>query len=125
MSAPPPVTKSSSLSVRDVLLQDFWLHLGGLLAFGLGVVVWYQESGFHSDPQTIALGFIAVGLAVNGVTLINGSAASLRNALIAQALAAGQLPADRRQQTVVPGVTVQPATYEAPPPPTSQVGGSS
>lgn len=119
--------KTSSLSLRDVVLQDFWLHFGGIIAIALGVIAWYQQNRLAGAPSDISFGFIVVGFSVMGVKVINGSAAALRNAMIAQALIGGQLPADRRTTSVVPGVTVAPAATPDPAPtiPTSQQGGSS
>jgi hypothetical protein len=106
-----------ALGVRDVLLQDPWIHIGSLLIFSVGVAAWFAQSGLTRDPSTIALAFMIIGLSGFGVHVVNGSAAALRNNLIAQALASGQLPADRRAVDVVPTVAVTPTQPPQPPGP--------
>jgi nucleoid-associated protein YgaU len=59
----------------DQIAQDFWKHVGGLLAASFGFVGWYQ-GGLSHDPTTIQLAFMVAGLATTGVLIANGTAAA-------------------------------------------------
>jgi nucleoid-associated protein YgaU len=61
--------------IIDLIGQDFWKHVGGLLCAGFGFVGWYQ-GGLSHDPTSIQLAFMVAGLATTGVLITNGTAAA-------------------------------------------------
>lgn len=78
---------SKSLSLRDVLLQDFWVHFAGIIAIALGASdIWY----FHDFARDSDLLFMVGGFGAMGLKIINGSAAALRTAALDTAFAASR-----------------------------------
>lgn len=73
--------------MKDVLVQDFWLHLAGVIAIALGAAdLWH----FHAFSQDTDLLFMAGGFAGMGLKIVNGSAAALRVAALDTAFAAAR-----------------------------------
>lgn len=94
--------------LTDALLQDFWVHVGGILAIAFGAADLWQFRSLGHDADLI---FLIGGFGVMGVKIINGSAATLRAAVtVAPAIAAALAPAV--VAAVVPALAPQP-----PPPP--------
>lgn len=113
----------TSLSPRDVLLQDLWLHLAGLIAIGLGASdLWY----FHAFSHDTDLLLMAGGFAGMGLKIVNGSAAALRTAALDTAFSAARAAGTAAESAqivakIAPTVAVAappPAVAPAPPDPT-------
>jgi hypothetical protein len=77
-------------TLRDSVLQDLWIHIAALVAVAIGAFAWYSRTHFSADPSAVELTFIIAGLAGLGLKIVNGSAAVLRAAIIAQQVAASQ-----------------------------------
>lgn len=103
----------TQLSMRDVILQDLWVHLAGLIAIAIGVAAWYFANGMKSDPSSLQLMLIVGGFAGMGLKLMNGTTAVLRQAALdasfaasraaqAAAAAAAASPASTAQVTQLP-----------------------
>lgn len=97
-----------NLTLGDVILQDFWVHLAGLIAIGLGVadLAYLHELARDSDLLFIIGGFGAMGLKI-----VNGSAAALRQAALDTAFSAArsaQQASVAAQQLAQPVVSVDP-----------------
>lgn len=107
----------SSLSLRDVILQDLWVHLAALLAIALGAVdLWY----FHSFSRDTELLFIVGGLAGMGLKIVNGSAAALRTAALDTAFTAARAATSASQAATTAAAAAQ-AAAPAPAAPTVNV----
>lgn len=96
------------MKLSDVVLQDFWVHLAGLIAIALGAASWYLRSHFLADPSSLELMFMIGGFGTMGVKLINGSAAQLRQAALDTAFAAARAAQTAAQSAQV-AATVTPA----------------
>jgi hypothetical protein len=110
------------MHVRDVILQDFWVHVAGLIAIGLGAASWIMRTHFNSDPSSLELMFILGGFGTMGVKLINGSAAQLRQAALDTAFSAArvaQSAAAAAQVATAPAAAIPPAPAPAQGGPTS------
>lgn len=101
-------------SLKDVMLQDLWVHLAGLFVIVFGILdLWI----FHALSHDTALMFIIGGVAGMGLKIANGSTAALRTAALDSAFTAKRAAelAANAAATVVPPV-VFPAAAPAPPP---------
>jgi hypothetical protein len=78
----------TNLSFRDIILQDFWVHLAGIIAIALGAgdIVYFHALSHDSDLLFIIGGFGAMGL-----KFVNGSAAALRTAALDTAFNAARV----------------------------------
>ena len=100
------------ISVRDAILSDLWVHLAAVIAIALGIAGWYSV-GLSHDPTSVQIMFIIGGLAGLGLKIVNGSAAALRTAIVAQQVAsAGATPAGAGVQVIPP---VAPPAIPSPP----------
>lgn len=104
------MTPASSPKLSDVIVQDFWVHVAGLIAIGLGGAAWYLRTKFQTDPSSLELMFMLGGFGTMGVKLINGSAAQLRQAALDTAFSAS-----RAAQAAASAAQVATAPITAPP----------
>lgn len=75
------------LSLTDVLVQDFWIHLAGLIVISIAALdLWY----FHAFTHDTELLLLVGGLAGMGLRIVNGSAAALRSAALDTAFTAAR-----------------------------------
>lgn len=94
-------------SVREVLLQDLWVHFAGVLVIAFGAAdLWF----FHSLSHDTALLFIIAGVAGMGLKIANGSTAALRTLALDTAYSASRAAgvAAAAAATVVPGAPPAP-----------------
>lgn len=77
----------SNLNVKDVILQDFWVHLAGLIAISLGAA---DLAYVHTLSHDSDLLFILGGFGAMGLKIVNGSAAALRQAALDTAFTAAR-----------------------------------
>ena len=78
---------NTNLRLRDVLLQDFWVHFAGLIAISIGLAdLWY----FHTFARDSDLLFVIGGFGAMGLKIINGSAEALRKTALDTAFAASR-----------------------------------
>ena len=103
----------TNLNFGQVLLQDFWIHLAGVIAIALGVadLAYFHELAHDSDLLFVIGGFSAMGLKI-----VNGSAAALRQAALDTAFAASRA-------ATTAAVSAQTAAAVTPPPATPTTGG--
>lgn len=102
----------TSLSPRDVLLQDLWLHLAGLIAIALGASdLWV----FHAFSHDTDLLLMAGGFAGMGLKIVNGSAAALRTAALDTAFTAARTAGTAAASAQILAA-MAPPTPAAPPP---------
>lgn len=67
------------LDLKDVILQDFWLHLAGAMAIVGGFVdLWLFHQLAHDTDVLLIIG----GFAGMGLKIVNGSAAALRQSAL-------------------------------------------
>jgi len=77
----------NKLSLGDVVIQDFWVHLAGLIAIAVGLVdLWYFRQLSHDTELLLMVG----GFAGMGLKIVNGTAAALRQAALDTAFAAAR-----------------------------------
>lgn len=89
------------INLRDVILQDLWIHAAGLIAIALGLVdLWY----FHALAHDTDLLFVIGGFAGMGLKIANGSTAALREQALNTAFAAART-AQAAAAAVSPPVT--------------------
>ena len=101
------------VSIRDAILSDLWVHLAAVIAIALGIAGWYSV-GLSHDPTSVQIMFIIGGLAGLGLKIVNGSAAALRTAIVAQQVtAASAVPVGTVLQAIPPTASPAPAV---PPP---------
>jgi hypothetical protein len=115
MAVSRSAARVGSLSARDVVLQDFWVHMAGIIAIALGVadLAYFHELAHDSDLLFVIGGFGAMGLKI-----VNGSAAALRDAALNTAFAAArqaQQSAAVAQQLATPAVPPDPVPPATPP----------
>jgi hypothetical protein len=83
------------VTFKESILQDFWFHLGGLIAIGIGVFAWYQHNHMASDPSAVEIGLVLGGIAAMGVKILNGSTTLLRTAIGVAKAAPIVIPPDK------------------------------
>jgi hypothetical protein len=110
----PPTT------FRDMMLQDLWVHLAGVIVIAFGIVdLWLFRSLSHDTDLLFILG----GVAGMGLKIANGSTAALRTVALDTAFSASRAAglAAAAASTVVGTVVPAPppADPSPPPPPTS------
>ena len=101
----------TNLNLRDVLLQDFWVHVAGVFAVALGAAdLWY----FHAFSHDSDLLFMVGGFGAMGLKIVNGSAAALRTAALDTAFTAARSAQTAQQAATTAAVAAQQVTPQAP-----------
>jgi hypothetical protein len=102
----------AATDLKQVLLQDFWVHLAGVIAIAIGLVdLW----NFHAFARDSDLLFIIGGFAGMGLKIINGSAAALRTAALDTAFQAARAAGTAAAAAEAASVAVPPPAAAGPP----------